>query len=233
MKKQFLLVALYFIIAIAELASHWFNLSTLHFVCKPLLLIVLLLYFSISVKGIQTKTTRFIQVGLVFSWIGDVSLMFVEHNQLYFMGGLGAFLATHIFYIAAFAQSVKGSTSYIRKRPLAALPFVIIGAFLFYTLYPSLGGMKIPVLLYTLIITTMVVFALNRNEKVSIKSFRLVYYGAIAFMISDVVLAINKFLMPVENADIIIMATYILAQYLIVEGMLSQAKQCKAVKFDP
>ena len=87
MNKHFLPLALYFLLAIAELASHWFNLGTLHLICKPLLVIVLLLYFSISVRGVHTRVTQFIQIGLVFSWIGDVSLMFVEYSQLYFMGG--------------------------------------------------------------------------------------------------------------------------------------------------
>lgn len=225
MKKPQLLLIFYFLLAIAELASHWFTIPTLHMTSKPLLLIVLLLYLFISARGVQTKTIRFIQFGLVFSWIGDVLLMFVDHGQMYFIGGLAAFLITHIFYIIAFSLSADGEGSYIRKRPLAALPFVFIGVFLFYSLYPALGELKIPVLLYTIVITTMVVFALNRIEKVSAKSFRYVYYGAIIFMISDAVLAINKFLVPVENAQIIIMASYILAQFLIVEGVLQQGEK--------
>ncbi len=228
MKAPKFLLLLYFLIAIAELVSHWFNLDSLHMICKPLLLIVLLVYFSISVRGIQTKTCQLVKIGLVFSWVGDVLLMFVDHGQLYFMGGLAAFLITHILYILAFLQSTKGQGSYIKKRPLAGLPFVIIGVFLFYTLYPSLGDLKIPVLLYTIVITAMVIMALNRIENVSAKSFRFVYYGAIMFMVSDAVLAINKFLVPVENAQIIIMATYILAQFLIVEGMLVQEKKNKS-----
>jgi len=225
MKKDNLLLALYFILGIAELISHFFNLSALHFICKPLLLIVLLLYFSVSIKGVQTKTTGFIQIALVFSWVGDVLLMFVEFNKLYFIGGLLAFLICHILYILAFSKSVEGQESYIKKRPLSTLPFIIIGTFLYYSLYPNLDELKVPVLLYTSVIILMVIFSLNRIENVSMKSFRLVYYGAIIFMISDAVLAINKFLSPIENADIMIMATYILAQFLIVEGIISQAKQ--------
>ena len=91
---------------------------------------------------------------------------------------------------------------------------------MYYTLFPNLGELKIPVFVYTGVIVTMVIFALNRIGSVNQSSFRLVYYGAIIFMISDLTLAINKFLTPIDYAGVYIMGTYILAQGMIVSGVL-------------
>jgi uncharacterized membrane protein YhhN len=42
--------------------------------------------------------------------------------------------------------------------------------------------------------------------------------GALLFVISDSILAINKFYQPFEAAGVLIMLTYGLAQFFIVEG---------------
>ncbi|MFM8740122.1 MAG: lysoplasmalogenase family protein, partial [Cytophagales bacterium] len=57
------------------------------------------------------------------------------------------------------------------------------------------------------------------------KSFFLVMLGALLFMVSDSLLAVNKFLNPFEFSGIAIMATYCAAQYLIVEGLLQHPQQ--------
>ena len=176
----------------------------------------------VSLQGRSDKITKLITWGLIFSWVGDVLLMFESPEQpLFFMGGLGAFLTTHVLYILAFKAVVTDSSKSIFKTRLVAIfPFIVIGGVFYYALFPGLGELKIPVLVYTGVIITMVIFALNRIGQVNAASFRLVYYGAIIFMISDLLLAINKFLMPFDHAGVYIMGTYILAQALIVAGVL-------------
>jgi len=214
----------YVLIALAEIYSRYVDpeMEMLHMVAKPLLLIILAAYFYVSLGGASNKITKLIMGGLLFSWVGDVLLMFESPEQpLFFMGGLGAFLTTHVLYILAFKASVTDSSKSIFKtRLIAIIPFILIGGFFYYTLFPNLNELKIPVAVYTIVIVTMVIFALNRIGSVSVPSFRLVYYGAIIFMVSDLILAIDKFYMPVEYAGVYIMGTYILAQGLIVGGVL-------------
>lgn len=216
----------YVLVALGEIYSRYAGNDMLHLVAKPLLLIVLLAYFYVSLAGRSDKITKLITWGLVFSWIGDVLLMFEEMDPLFFMGGLGAFLTTHVLYILAFKTAVTDSSKSIFKtRIIAIFPFILIGGFMYYTLYPNLGELKIPVFVYTGVIATMVIFALNRIDSVNMASFRLVYYGAIIFMVSDLLLAINKFMMPIEHAGVFIMGTYILAQGLIVSGVLVESAE--------
>ena len=218
--SQILSIA-YVVIALAEIYSRYVDNEMLHLVAKPLLLIVLLAYFHVSLGGISNKITKLITWGLTFSWIGDVLLMFESRDPLFFMGGLGAFLTTHVLYILAFKASVEDSgKSIFKTRPIAIFPFILIGGFFYYSLFPNLAELRLPVFVYTGVIVTMVIFALNRIGSVNIASFRLVYYGAIIFMMSDLLLAINKFLMPFEYAGVYIIGTYILAQGLIVGGVL-------------
>jgi uncharacterized membrane protein YhhN len=111
------------------------------------------------------------------------------------------------------------------QRIRFSLPIVLAGTGLVTILFPHLGGMKIPVMLYALVITLMAMFALFRYGFTSQKSFVLIFSGALFFMLSDSLLAINKFMEPFTLASLAIMTTYILAQYLIVEGAIAHEKQ--------
>jgi uncharacterized membrane protein YhhN len=91
---------------------------------------------------------------------------------------------------------------------------------LFNFLKDGLGAMLIPVAIYMLVILTMATTAYLRKNSVNILSYGLVFLGALFFMISDSILAINKFHQPIPWSDISIMATYAIAQYLIVLGIL-------------
>lgn len=78
--------------------------------------------------------------------------------------------------------------------------------------------MQFPVLMYAIIITVMAIMAVNRYGKVNIFSFKLILYGALFFLLSDSALAVNKFAQPIPQAGVLIMGTYMIAQYLIVYG---------------
>jgi uncharacterized membrane protein YhhN len=87
-----------------------------------------------------------------------------------------------------------------------------------------LGALKIPVIVYAVVLMVMVAAAIRRFHNTSNQSFVMVVVGAILFMVSDSLLAINKFLEPVSNASILIMLTYITAQLLIVEGLIRHGR---------
>lgn len=80
--------------------------------------------------------------------------------------------------------------------------------------------MLIPVLAYALVLLTMGIWAHKRRGATSAHSFMLVSTGAILFVISDGLIAINKFAFEVPVERILVMSTYIAAQYLIVRGLL-------------
>jgi uncharacterized membrane protein YhhN len=94
-------------------------------------------------------------------------------------------------------------------------------------LYAGLAEMKLPVILYAIIILIMLTAAINRIDKVNKISYYLVLSGAILFVISDSSIAITKFSHPFKSSGIVIMSTYVVAQYLIIMGYVAQTVNVK------
>ncbi|WP_316849251.1 lysoplasmalogenase [Pedobacter agri] len=189
---------------------------------KPLIAITLLawLYFSTNLKG---RFHKRIFTGLSFALAGDVFLMLQTSNNSFFTFGLIAFLLCHIFYIRAFIldhKSNPGLKNSFFLWVVGALIIFCVG--LFFYLQPFLGSMQFAVLLYAIIITFMAIMAVNRYGKVNIFSYKLILYGALFFLLSDSALAINKFAQPIPQSGVLIMASYMIAQFLIVYGTVER-----------
>ena len=89
-----------------------------------------------------------------------------------------------------------------------------------WILYPGLGGMLIPVMVYAIVLLTMGTWAHKRRGATANASFRYVSAGVILFVISDSLIAVNKFAFEVPGERLLVMSTYIAAQFLIVQGLL-------------
>jgi len=103
---------------------------------------------------------------------------------------------------------------------LAAILIILFVVGLLTLIYPNLNEMKIPVIIYALVISLMLWSSIIRRGHTSQISFRLVFTGSIFFILSDTMLALNKFWQPLPVSGFLIMSTYMLAQYLIVLGLL-------------
>ena len=159
---------------------------------------------------------------LFFCWVGDVLLIFQQREEMFFIGGLAAFLAGHVLYIVAYRQHRSEDRTFEllnTQKIRFALPVLLAATGLFTVLLPMLGGLTVPVLLYTIVIALMVMNAIFRYGRTNPSSFWLVFGGALLFMVSDSILALNKFLSPIPLAGFWIMLTYLSAQFLIVEGI--------------
>ena len=77
-------------------------------------------------------------------------------------------------------------------------------------------------MIYAFVISLMAVMAVNRKGRVNTTSFNLIFYGAILFLISDSILAYNKFVSPIKFSGLAIMSTYMIAQYLITMGAVER-----------
>jgi uncharacterized membrane protein YhhN len=221
----------YFIIAIIEVFAEVTDNNMIRFVSKPLLMIVLIAFYMQAVGDKWNKVHKLMRAAFFFSWIGDVALMFVFKNENFFLVGLVGFLITHVLYAVAFADVTnKNAAALLPKKFWVFIPLAIYMVALLSLLVPGITGntltqpFLIPVLVYSTAIATMVVFAINRFGRVNEKSFALVFGGALLFMFSDSIIAINKFLHPFGMAGIFIMILYISGQYLIAKGTLEQGE---------
>ncbi|MBX2946393.1 MAG: lysoplasmalogenase [Cyclobacteriaceae bacterium] len=218
-------LVLFALATIGELITQLITLPELHQVTKPALLLLLLAYYYFTLRE-QGGAPSFMVVGaLIFSWGGDVLLM--KQGELFFMLGLISFLVAHVFYIFVFRQFRNDDeTSSLQglQRVRFAFPIILYGSGLVVILYSSLGDMTVPVLIYAAVLTLMVLNALFRFGRTSAASFAYVFGGAILFMMSDSLLAVDKFLEPVPLSGFWIMLTYSAAQFFIVTGLLKDSK---------
>ncbi|WP_223552088.1 lysoplasmalogenase [Aestuariivivens sp. NBU2969] len=217
-EKSFVFV--YVIIVILELVcSSLVSLYALHFITKPSVVISLICFLHQNTNDLDGKTKKITIWALTFSVLGDILLMFVFINQNFFIGGLISFMLAHLMYIKVFYGKHK-----FHKKIFNFLGILLIYVFfLFYILKNNLGNMLLPVILYMAVILLMVTMAFLRQGQVNKLSFILVFLGAITFIISDSLLALNKFYRPLPLANISIMLTYALAQLLIVFGLKKQS----------
>lgn len=220
--KNIIWLYLFLIATIADLTFLLEGNSSMRFFSKPLILIGLILYFFQITKPIaSTLLTKSILSALIFSWIGDILLMW-PHLFVY---GLGSFLMAHICYIIGFKLAQKSETriqqvDFVRTF-FFNLPIYLVAAFTFYLINPNLGNMKVPIITYIIVIVSMVATARDRFKKCDSASFWQVFIGAVLFFISDGIIALSKFYQAFPESGVLIMGTYATAQLLIIMGIRS------------
>lgn len=193
--------------------------SDIRWATKPLLLISLILYSLLWRKSIPKTEFKVLFGGLLFSLAGDVFLL--SDESLFFIFGLTSFLLAHICYILLFSKDLASSINWYKI--VIAIAVFVYATLLFNYLSPHLNDMLLPVILYILAILTMVTMAILRKDNSDKVSYNRVLIGALLFMGSDSILAVDKFVNPLPYASIIIMICYAAAQYFIVTGVIKRA----------
>lgn len=217
---------LFILASLGEILSEIIELQSLHQVCKPLIMVTLGIYYLCHAEYRST----IVWLAIFFSLAGDVLLMFESEHPKFFIFGLAAFLMAHLCYILAYRkhqnQSLENSLKGVQKIRFS-FPIILAGTGLIVVLYPSLGSLKLPVVVYAFVLIVMVINSVFRFGRTSNVSFWLVFVGSIFFMFSDSVLAINKFFKPVTAVGFWVMSTYILAQFLIIQGLVKHINSSK------
>mgnify|MGYP001589283833 CR=1 FL=1 len=179
----------------------------LYRVAKPLTTGLIIAVAVIAETPVPAAYKTLVLAGLFFSLLGDIALMFAEK---WFTAGLVAFLTAHVFYILAFKPGWGHSIS-----AGIFIPFILYGLLMFFILAPKLGPMKLPVLVYITAITIMAGFAAGRFVDRGGTRPLLAFAGAVLFLVSDSVLAYDRFAKKIGPAQAIILGTYFPAQLLI------------------
>jgi uncharacterized membrane protein YhhN len=221
MKK--LLLQLFLLLGATNLAVEAGNFQWGIFLTKPLLLTTLSLWFYLSIKDRFDAFSRWMLAGFVFSIGGDTLLMFVEGGgEHFFLLGLGSFLAAHLCYISAFLKYPGWKDGRVNRKPLLLLPLLIFLVVFSWFLWNDLpAAFKVPVLVYSSVITGMATAAMNMGGRVSAKVARLLLAGALLFVLSDSLIALNKFkgeMLVIPQVRVLIMATYLAGQFLLAKG---------------
>jgi uncharacterized membrane protein YhhN len=210
---------LFFADLLAELTAIVLKWNDVQLFTKPLLVIFLFAWFMLS--SVKFSPLRYsIAAALFFSWMGDVFLLMEAKGAGWFMAGLGSFLLAHMMYILFF---LKLRRKQLAQQPLNPYIIAVVAVYaisLFGFLYPHIGNLKLPVGIYAFTIATMLVIAAHSFNKSTQNAASYCIPGAALFVISDSLLALNKFYHPFPFAGSCIMLTYGLAQFAITKGSL-------------
>ena len=214
--KQKHWILLFLIILLGELIGIQLQNATLQFIFKPLIIPVVIGYFDSQINNITKGINKWILLALIFSWLGDVLLMFQDKKDIFFLLGLSSFLLAHIFYIIYYHQ-VRVREN-VKSNPWFLVVVVIYYAALISFLSPFLYEMKLPVRIYGIVISFMFMLALHMLFIKNKQAGKWMMIGALLFVMSDSLLALNKFYQQFEFASVLIILTYALAQFFIVKG---------------
>jgi len=212
----------FLVIALAIAVVNWVAVEKrwklVEYVAKPGTMVVLLLWLVLN-GGLSWPMILFL-LGLVFSLAGDVFLM-LPRDQ--FIAGLASFLLAHVAYVIGFNTTPPPFN-------ILALTFVVVVLITAQQIYrviangldsQGLTRLKMPVQVYTIVIGLMLISALwtlARYGEWTFTSALLVTCGAVAFLVSDTILAYNKFVKPISHGRLMNMATYHLGQVGIALG---------------
>jgi uncharacterized membrane protein YhhN len=214
--KKILWIIVFLIILLTDLFAVYLDNENLRTITKPLLMPVLSIYFLTITKSMASNLKAWVLLALFFSWIGDVLLIFDERNSIFFLLGLLAFLIAQVFYIIFF-HNIR-MREYIRGNALLLLLAIVYYGILVSILSPFLGDLRLAVRIYGVILSFMLMLAMHTMFSKHKKAGLWMVLGAILFVISDTVLAFNKFYETINYGGLIIMLTYGLAQLFIAHG---------------
>ena len=157
---------------------------------------------------IDVTYQQWILLALGLSLVGDISLMF--KGDRWFLGGLSSFLLAHLAFVSAFLSGLQ-----FPEPPIWSYGVLLWGFAVLSALWSRAGKLKIPLLIYGLILALMVLSAAARNAAMADESSFLILCGALFFMASDSLLGYRRFVRTYPGAQPLILSTYWIAIGLI------------------
>jgi uncharacterized membrane protein YhhN len=173
--------------------------GALRTVVKGTLMATLLAWVLVA---LGSRAPRWLLSGLAFALLGDVML------DITFVIGMVSFLVMQLCYIAGFLG--LGAWAGLRARWPVGVAYVLVGVGANVALGPNLGALAIPVLIYSTAILTMAALASGVGGRVGV--------GAALFVVSDALIGVDKAGAGFPGRGLIVLVTYLAAQYLIATG---------------
>jgi len=202
-----LLLSWAFVFAVLTVRTYYKGPRLLYLIFRPLTMAVIIGLVVEAGKSAPPAYRIAVGAGLVASFVGDLFMMLRRKR---FAPGLAAFLVAQACYTVAFLSGMR-----IRIAAGPALAILAYGAVLFVILNPGLKRMRVPVIFYILAISAMALAALERSIQAGSPAALAACAGALLFLVSDSVLAVDRFVRPFRAAQAIILSTYFAAQGLI------------------
>jgi uncharacterized membrane protein YhhN len=193
---------------VQTIVGHLGHSPWLVYIFKPLATILVLVIALANWISQKQSYALWICVGLGLSLVGDVLLIWPEQ---YFVAGLGAFLLAHVAYLAAFTRGVKFPANWT-----VWIIYLVIGVGMIFVLSDGVPrALKVPVMVYAFAVVTMAAQAMGRYLLLRTGYAAFAAAGGIFFLLSDGLLAVDRFHAKIPYAAVVVLAPYYVAQVLI------------------
>ena len=187
---------------------------------KLLLMPLLAAYYLVSAFAHHGNVVVPIFAGVLFGFLGDLLLLDTTHQRRFLLG-LGAFLVGHLLYVLGFLLSISAASAHLIPAVfLALIPLAGHGFWYLHGLRRELADRALAVTIYVAVIIAMTFIAILRASALGSPGAWIVFIGSLFFVVSDSLLGIQLFRTPTRIRETAVMASYIVAQLLIVEGFL-------------
>jgi uncharacterized membrane protein YhhN len=195
----------------------------LHWLCKPLATVSILLLAWRAQPVLSMRYRRWISAGIVCSLLGDVLLMLPQDRFVpdLFVCGLVAFLFGHLCFLAGLLGDSR-----FAARPWLMFATWGYGAVNLWLLWDSIAvPLRLPVIVYVTVLASMGGQALvrarvfTRRGDAQADSARRAALGAMLFMLSDSLLAWNRFHAAIPLSSLWVLSTYYLALWWIARSV--------------
>ena len=216
MKSKYWLY-LFIICGIVEVLAEGVNNHNLIMVSKPLLMPLLAGYAYYKSRESGVAIAKALLAALFFSFLGDVILLSGQ-----FILGLIAFLIGHVFYIMLNLRG-KPNLRFDFQTLLLMLPIIGFSGFMLSKIAANQSGLLLPITLYSSMLCTLFYTGLLARQNRTQQAWAILMAGISLFIISDAMIAINRFVLPFNGAGVAIMASYIIAQLLLVKANFKSA----------
>ncbi|MFZ6654262.1 lysoplasmalogenase [Undibacterium sp. TJN19] len=202
-------------IAGAELAKEIDGARLLHYVFKPLTTLSIFFLVLQGKPAISQRYRKAILTGILFSLLGDIFLMLP--SDLFkpgFLFGLLSFLCAHICFLYALSSDCR-----FFARPVVFIVIATLGIINLFILWPGLPpSLRIPVVAYVCLLLSMAAQAVSRGLVLRTTGSHSALAGGLCFMLSDTLLAYNRFNAPITHSPLLILGSYYLALWLIARS---------------
>lgn len=211
---------LFILLSLLHLIGEAWQYEPLIFLTKPLLMLTLAVWFYRTVWPHGRPFSGLIMGAILFSLLGDSLLMLVNYgpaSESFFLPGLLAFLLAQLCYAMAFYSLTRGEEPRFLVRPARAGRYGLIFAALLFVLWPYLeGAMQLAVPIYAAAIAAMLFSVINLKGRLPSRIYAGLWFGAMLFVLSDTLIAWNRFVSPLAWAGLSVMSTYLAAQGLLI-----------------
>lgn len=220
-KNIFLLV--FVLVSLAQIIGEVRHSAYLTIIFKPLLMPSLAVFAMYQAKDMAQSVPWLLLAALFFSWIGDVVLMFAGFSEWFFIGGLCAFLIGHLFYIALNLKS-RAKIPFRIELLISASPMLLVAILMVTQISARVPAMALPICAYAIVLCLLYFTGLLAKPASVTVEWIVLFLGIVLFIASDTIIAINRFIFQFDGAGVMIMTSYITAQYLLVMGNLAKPK---------